>query len=167
MHMLFNFDLFILTIYARTIDVLPRPPFTAVHGLNTGLSCNASPLHYFQMFMTVSLWQYILDKTNTYAGVRLANVPLSRRSLFRNWRNVTMVKMKAFIGLILQMGLVQLSDIKDYWSTHCTLNLPFFRSVFSRDRNSERNQAEQDPAIPRQSHTPVPKPPHSFSGTLN
>ena len=45
-----------------------------------------------------------------------------------------MVEMKAFIGLILQLGLVQLSDIKDYWSTHCTLNLPFFRSVFSRDR---------------------------------
>ena len=32
------------------------------------------------------------------------------------------------------MGLVQLSDIKDYWSTHITLNRPFFRCVFSRDR---------------------------------
>ena len=36
--------------------------------------------------------------------------------------------------MILQMGLVQLSDIKDYWSTHATLNFPFFRSIFSRDR---------------------------------
>ena len=41
--------------------------------------------------------------------------------------------MKAFVGLIIQMGLTQLSDIKEYWSTHVTLNLPFFRSVFSRD----------------------------------
>ncbi len=32
------------------------------------------------------------------------------------------------------MGLAQLSDIKDYWSTHVSLNFPFFRSVFSRDR---------------------------------
>ena len=39
-----------------------------------------------------------------------------------------------FIGLIIQMGLVQLSDIKEYWSTHVTLNLPFFRSIFARDR---------------------------------
>ena len=45
-----------------------------------------------------------------------------------------MVEIKAFIGLIIQMGLVQLSDIKEYWSTHVTLNLPFFRSIFARDR---------------------------------
>ena len=32
------------------------------------------------------------------------------------------------------MGFVQLTQIKDYWSTHVTLNLPFFTSVFSRDR---------------------------------
>ena len=32
------------------------------------------------------------------------------------------------------MGMAQLSDIKDYCSTHVTLNFPFFRSVFSRDR---------------------------------
>ena len=42
--------------------------------------------------------------------------------------------MKAFVGIIINMGLTKLSDIKDYWSTHITLNLPFFRSVFSRDR---------------------------------
>ena len=45
-----------------------------------------------------------------------------------------MVEMRAFIGVIIQMDLAQLSDIKDYWSTHITLNFPFFRSVFSRDR---------------------------------
>ena len=44
------------------------------------------------------------------------------------------LEMKAFVGVILNMGLVQLADIKDYWSTHLTPNLPFFRSVFSRDR---------------------------------
>ena len=40
-----------------------------------------------------------------------------------------MVEIKAFIGLIIQMGLVQLSDIKDYWSTHVTMNLPFFCTI--------------------------------------
>ena len=47
---------------------------------------------------------------------------------------MTMHEMRAFIGVILQMRLVQLSDIKDYWSTHTTLNFPLFRSIFSRDR---------------------------------
>ena len=43
-------------------------------------------------------------------------------------------KMKASVAVILNMGIVQLSNIKDYWSTHEMLNFPFFRMVFSRDR---------------------------------
>ena len=61
-------------------------------------------------------------------------MPPSRRSLFRNWKSVTIPEMKAFVGLILNMGLIQLPRLKDYWSMHETLNLQFFRRVFSRDR---------------------------------
>ena len=45
-----------------------------------------------------------------------------------------MEEVKAFIGMVLAMGLVQLTDIKDYWATHETLCLPFFRSIIRRDR---------------------------------
>ena len=31
------------------------------------------------------------------------------------------------------MGIVQMKDLKDYWSTHYTTNLSFFISIFSRD----------------------------------
>lgn len=82
----------------------------------------------------MSVWQYVLTNTNNYARARLGSMPPRRRSLFRTWKDVTLQEIKAFIGVIIQMGLVQLSDIKDYWSTHITLSLPFFRSVFSRDR---------------------------------
>ena len=84
--------------------------------------------------MTMSVWDYILENTNQYARNRLASVPPRRRSIFRNWKDIAMVEMKAFIGVIIQMGLVHLSDIKDYWSTHVTLNFEFLRSVFSRVR---------------------------------
>ena len=63
--------------------------------------------------MTMSVWDYILDNTNQYARNRLASVPLRRRSTFRNWKDITMVEMKAFIGVVIQMGLVHLSDIKE------------------------------------------------------
>ena len=110
-------------------DLLLQPPtslpFTAVPGINTILQRNASPLHYFEL---------ILQTTNAYAAARLGSQPPQRCSVFWNWRGITLTEMKAFVGLILQMGLTQLSDIKDYWSTHVTLNLPFFRTVFSRDR---------------------------------
>ena len=61
-------------------------------------------------------------------------MPPSRRSLFRSWKPATVAEIKAFVGVILNMGLVQLSQLKDYWLTHETLNLQFFRRVFSRDR---------------------------------
>ena len=61
-------------------------------------------------------------------------MPPSRRSLFRSWKPATVAEIKAFVGVILNMGLVQLSQLKDYWLTHETLNLQFFRRVFCRDR---------------------------------
>lgn len=42
--------------------------------------------------------------------------------------------MKGFVAVILNMGIIQLQNLKDYWSTNITTNLPFFRSVFSRSR---------------------------------
>ena len=45
-----------------------------------------------------------------------------------------MLLWKAFVGVIINMGMLKLIDIKEYWSTHTTTNLPFFRRVFSRDR---------------------------------
>ena len=34
--------------------------------------------------------------------------------------------MKAFIAMIPNMGIILLSDLKDYWATNDTMNLPFF-----------------------------------------
>ena len=42
--------------------------------------------------------------------------------------------MKGFIAVVLNMGIVQLTNLKDYWSTDETINFPFFRSLFTRDR---------------------------------
>ena len=87
-----------------------------------------------QLFLTTSVLQYIIDKMNEYARAALSAISPSQRSLFKNWKDVTIPEMKAFMEVILQMGLVQLSNIKDYWSTHITLDFPFFLSIFSRDR---------------------------------
>ena len=40
----------------------------------------------------------------------------------------------AFVGVIINMGILKLTDIKEYWSTNTTTNLPFFHRVFSSDR---------------------------------
>lgn len=109
-------------------------PFHATPGLNIPLPRSATPLQYLELFFTVSVWRHLIETTNEYARFRIGSMPPQRRSLFRRWRDITLLEMKAFIGMIINMGLIQLSDIKDYWSTHLTLNIPFFRKVFSRDR---------------------------------
>ena len=63
--------------------------------------------------------------------MRLSTMTISCRSLYRNWRPVTVEEMKGFIAVILNMGTIQLTDLKDYWSTDDTTD---FHLVFSRDR---------------------------------
>ena len=55
-------------------------------------------------------------------------------SLYRSWYPVTVVETKAFVGVILNMGIIQLKNLRDYWSTSTICNIPFFPAVFPRDR---------------------------------
>ena len=54
--------------------------------------------------------------------------------MYFNWKPITVDEMKAFIAVILNMGVIQLQNLKDYWLTSNVTNLPFFRQVFPRDR---------------------------------
>ena len=84
--------------------------------------------------MTLSVWRHIMDTTNLYARTGLGSMPPSSRFLYSSWHDITLPEIKAFIGLIINMEMVQLTNIKDCLSTHFTLNLPFFRTVFPQDR---------------------------------
>ena len=50
-----------------------------------------------------------------------------------NWKVVTMKEIKSFIGMIFNMGIIQLECICDYWSTCATCNIPFFCQIMSQD----------------------------------
>ena len=43
--------------------------------------------------------------------------------LFQSWKQATFDEIKVFVVMKLNMALVQLSQLKDYWFTHETLNL--------------------------------------------
>ena len=53
-------------------------------------------------------------------------MPPSWKLLFRSLKQATFDEIKAFVGMKLNMALVQLSQLKDYWFTHETLNLQCF-----------------------------------------
>ena len=93
-----------------------------------------TPEECFSLFFDDNLWQYLVDKTNEYAAKKLSEMTIRPRSLYRKWVPVTVTEMKAFLGVILNIGIIQLSCLKDYWNTDDLTDMPFFRSVFSRDR---------------------------------
>ena len=68
-----------------------------------------------------------MRETNNYARHRISTNPPSDRGILSTWQDTSREEMMAFIGLILNMGTIQLPDLKDYWSTNQTLNLSFFR----------------------------------------
>ena len=108
-------------------------PFTTQPGPNISPPCE-SPENCFALIFDDALLDYIVDNTNKYAEKKKASMRQTKYGLYRNWRPVTREEMKGFIAVILNMGIIQLNDLKDYWSTDDSTNLPFFRSVFSRDR---------------------------------
>ena len=91
-------------------------------------------MEYFNLLFTADIWDYVVRETNAYAAIKLARLRPRQRSLYSRWHDVTVPEMKAFIAITFNMGIVQLPSIKEYWSTNECINIPFFRSVMSRDR---------------------------------
>ena len=114
------------------------PPFTGTPGPTVVLEDGATPVQYFFLFFTQRIWEFLVEETNRYAAHKIAQKTPSRRSLLSTWKPVTLAEMKAFVGVILNMGIIQLPDIKDYWSTSETTSIGFFR-YFSVQTNKSYN----------------------------
>ena len=100
----------------------------------TTLQCERlTPLQCFGLLFTSKIWDYLVNNTNKYAQHKLSQYTKTH-SRYKKWKPVTTNEMKAFVGVILNMGIIQLQNLQDYWSTNPTSSIPFFRSVFSRDQ---------------------------------
>jgi hypothetical protein len=74
-------------------------------------------MDYFSLFFNDELLNSIVVETNRYARHKISERQLSLRSIWSRWSDVSIPEMKAFLGLIINMGLMPLLDIKDYWSS--------------------------------------------------
>lgn len=86
------------------------------------------------MFFTEELVDRIIIDTNNYAAKKLEGKALSSRSLWKTWYNVKKEEFWAFIVVIVNMGIITLGNIKEYWSTDEMSHIPFFANTFTRDR---------------------------------
>lgn len=93
----------------------------------------ADELGYFQLFFTDEILQEITDATNLYAKVKIVR-PLQQFSIWHTWVDVSLTEMKAFIGVILNMGLHHKPELVDYFSDDWLTKMPFFKDVFPKAR---------------------------------
>lgn len=105
-------------------------------GIRIPLPKTSKPIEYFNVLST-SLFEILAYETNRYASqvINTEEAPPFARE--RNWKDVTVDEMSAFIGLYLAMGMVKKPTIESYWSQGDRLWLyetPSFSKVMIRDR---------------------------------
>lgn len=91
-------------------------PFTAETGPRTILDSDATPLDFF-MLLFDDIFKLIVDQTNLYAS----QYPPSDRY---PWVDTCISEIKLFLGIIIAMGLHQLPQVEDYWSSDILLKAP-------------------------------------------
>ena len=92
------------------------------------------PIDYFTLYFTKELADSIITETNNYANEEIRKKQLSRKSTWHKWHDITKEEFLAFIAVILNMGLIQLPNIQEYWSTASHSRIPFFPETFTRAR---------------------------------
>jgi hypothetical protein len=88
-------------------------------------------MDYFSLFFSDELLNNIVVETIRYARHKISELQFNTRSIWSRWSDVSVPEIKAFFGLIINMGLMPLPDIKDYWSSKRITQIRFFGDVMS------------------------------------
>ncbi|CAC5407995.1 unnamed protein product [Mytilus coruscus] len=78
-------------------------------------------------------WFSVVDK-ETYANQCQTTENPTRHARSNEWSPVSYVEMRAFIGLVLAMGIVKKTSIESYWEASGISETPNYRDVMSRNR---------------------------------
>lgn len=96
----------------------------------------ASPIDYFNLFFTRALLDIFVLETNRYANQTIASKGqnISPQSRLHGWLPVNYFEIRAFIAVIINMGLIKKPTIASYWTVNNSQSTPWFRKMFTRNR---------------------------------
>ena len=125
----------------QSMDHQSDDTFYGLHGLNPKYLPDRREIELKETFFTDlclpdSLFQDLVDWTNTRARLYLAETEMTSKSRCKSWTDVTLDGMKKTFACILLMGIVKKQTIASYWSTAELLYTNFFfdERCLSRDR---------------------------------
>ena len=90
-----------------------------------------STLDFFPRFFTDEVWELIVTHTNRYAA-RLRQQ--RHHASIRVWHDVSVIEMKAFIGILILMGICRLPRLRLYWTTKHPYICPRICQIMSLNR---------------------------------
>ena len=80
----------------------------------------------------------ILHYFYSYASQRIeklrAEGKLRPRSRFLKWTPITITELQGFLAIVINMGIISVPAIENYWKTSWIAEVPFFSRVMPRDR---------------------------------
>jgi len=80
----------------------------------------------------------ILHYFYSYASQRIeklrAEGKLRPRSRLLKWTAITITKLQGFLAIVINMGIISVPAMEDYWKTSWIAEVPFFSRVMPRDR---------------------------------
>ena len=106
------------------------PEFSQRVGPAREMPRNSSVLDYFLVLFMTELLQLIATNTTLYA----AEIDIDREEMRGDFYLASLDEIKAFIGVVILMGIVKLPKISNYWATDERFYQPSIAKVFPRDR---------------------------------
>ena len=115
------------------------PPFRTKTGVTKDMS-SYEPVDFFLELFPKELIAYIVKETNRYGqqymdshAAYLAQHPKARANQFKG-KPIVVQDIKKFLALVIAMGIVNMPDMQQYWSTTWPFTSTNFSSIMSRDR---------------------------------
>jgi len=110
-------------------DRQPRiPPFIGNPGMQFAVENEAHVMSYFDHYIPPELIEIAVDRTNLYAQQQIAKMPrpVTEHARSEEWKLVTAIEMKKFLGLIFVTVIVRKPKLDLYRSTRGIFRLQYF-----------------------------------------
>ncbi|XP_049958104.1 piggyBac transposable element-derived protein 4-like [Schistocerca serialis cubense] len=96
-------------------------------------------IKYFESIFTEELLLHICNQTNLYARQERCVVKAGKKTtkVSSNWQDITVPELKAFLGMLILMGVHQLPQLGNYWSSDPILGVTAISLVMAKLRDKK------------------------------
>ena len=89
-----------------------------------------SPFDVFNTFFTDQILEQMSCETNRFCQ----KSKKYKQNKYSKWKPTTPTEIKAFLSVVIVMGITKLPEIRYYWNNNSFCHVPWFSAIFTRGR---------------------------------